>query len=184
MEYKEDLITNKDVFCASCGAKNSSESKFCSSCGHELNNKENTDEKDLLTSKPNKGMFGLSKESYLLLAIIIILSIAFYNDFGLVLFPIFIIFLPLFVKRKRESKNKSIFEKKSDVIIALMLIGFLFFLFLGPIGIFLFLILICFTLSGEKGKTFFVFLQKFISIVGVMALILLGTCLLPIFFYN
>lgn len=68
MENKEDLITTQDVFCTSCGTKNSGKNNFCLNCGHTLkkdinaneinNNQSNVSFKEENQEKKKKGLFG------------------------------------------------------------------------------------------------------------------------------
>lgn len=68
MENKESEITTQDVFCISCGTKNSGKNNFCLNCGHALkkdinaneinNNQSNVSFKEENQEKKKKGLFG------------------------------------------------------------------------------------------------------------------------------
>ena len=197
MENKEDLITTQDVFCTSCGTKNNKENIFCSSCGKELKKDENKEEKELLISENNNGKFKLSKESYLVFGLGVIISLFLADDGGLLFFGFLIVCFLFYVKSQKKIQSKVnnndlgkvvAKDKKKrhhlsrDSIILLILLAVLSIFFLGPFGLFLFLLLFLIVGFPDETIVFFSLMQKLILIVGVVMLILLGTCLIPIFF--
>lgn len=197
MENKEDLITTQDVFCKSCGTKNEKESKFCFNCGHELKKEENKKEKELLISEINNGKFKLSKESYLVFGLGVLISLLLADDGGLLFLFFCIVCFLLYVRSQKKIQSKvnnndlgkvDAKDKKKrhhlsrDSIILLILLVVLSIFFLGPFGLFLFLLLFLIVGFPDETIVFFSLMQKLILIVGVVMLILLGTCLIPIFF--
>lgn len=85
------------------------------------------------------------------------------------------------VKGKDGTEKKKGFK---DIIILLILLIALFALFLGQLGIFeilfvAFLVLIFYSL---RANNIFQIIEKIVSFIVVFMLIMIGTCLIPIFF--
>ena len=139
MENKESKITTQDVFCTSCGTKNSSKDNFCLNCGHALkkdinaneinNNQSNVPFKEENQEKKKKGLFGNGIFSRGIgIFIVIYFSLLFsFDDGNYFILLISIVSAILYFK---YPTMKKIIDVVLDVIGKLVLAYFIFILLL------------------------------------------------------